>query len=75
MRNRAERRAIAQGKGRHHPMVEIVDIYSAFEYQLDCPYSHDFIRMTDARTSMFIAEQFYLSDLNHESIGDDGFAG
>lgn len=33
--NRAERRAIAYGTGRHKPMIEIVDVYSADDYAFD----------------------------------------
>ena len=35
--NRKERRALEHGKGRNSPMIEIVDIESAYDYSMSMP--------------------------------------
>lgn len=55
--NRAERRAIAYGTGRHKPMIEIVDAYSADDYAFDLWCWDRASRIFDNNTRLFITYQ------------------
>lgn len=61
MLNRAERRAVAQGNGRHRPFIEVTDLDSSFEYSLSICGSRA-IQIWDNEKRLFIFEQAY-SDL------------
>lgn len=64
MLNRAERRAIAKGNGRHCPFIEVTDLDSLFEYSLTICGSLA-IQIWDNEKRLFIFEQAY-SDLQDD---------
>lgn len=61
MFNRAERRAIDQGKGRKQPFIEVSDLDSLFEYSLSICGSRA-VLIWENEKRLFIFEQAY-SDL------------
>ena len=69
--NRAERRAIAQGKGRHTPMIEVEEGESLAEYAFSL--IDDFVlykQILDNRNGLFISYQLCYLDIRDEFLVD-----
>ncbi len=68
--NRADRRAIARGEGRHESMIEIVDHDSLAEYAFAL-YDWDVgRRILDNQYCLFISHQLSYLDIRDEFMED-----